>query len=104
MSGGEQVLALVAEHGPWVVLVFFSALAGRSQRRGHTRGSGQERDRSDRDRNRYSRTHAKILNMLRAISERLHPILLGSELVRALERNEAAADRLDAVIRELLAS
>ena len=23
MSGGEEVLALVAEHGPWVVLVFF---------------------------------------------------------------------------------
>lgn len=23
MSGGEQVFALVAEHGPWVVLVFF---------------------------------------------------------------------------------
>ncbi len=23
MSGGEEVFALVAEHGPWVVLVFF---------------------------------------------------------------------------------
>ena len=23
MSGGEQVFSLVAEHGPWVVLVFF---------------------------------------------------------------------------------
>jgi len=23
MSGSEQVFALVAEHGPWVVLVFF---------------------------------------------------------------------------------
>ena len=23
MGGGEEVLALVAEHGPWVVLVFF---------------------------------------------------------------------------------
>ncbi|MGI9395133.1 MAG: hypothetical protein ACR2OY_10850 [Boseongicola sp.] len=23
MTGGDQVFALVAEHGPWVVLVFF---------------------------------------------------------------------------------
>ena len=42
--------------------------------------------------------------MLKAILVHLHPVLLGRELVLALERNEAAADRLDAVIRELLAS
>ncbi|MGI9391515.1 MAG: hypothetical protein ACR2O1_15775 [Boseongicola sp.] len=23
MTGGDQVFALIAEHGPWVVLVFF---------------------------------------------------------------------------------
>ena len=42
--------------------------------------------------------------MIQTISEFLHPVLLGSKLVRALKRNEAAADRLDAAIRDLLAS
>ena len=41
--------------------------------------------------------------MWKIISDHLHPVLLGRELIRSMERNEAAADRLDAAIRELLA-
>jgi hypothetical protein len=34
--------------------------------------------------------------------ELIRPVLIGSELMTSLQRNEAAADRLDQTIREML--
>ncbi len=43
------------------------------------------------------------MKMFRIISNCLYPVLLGPELIRSMERNVAAAERLDAAIRDMLA-
>ena len=40
--------------------------------------------------------------MLRRIGRWFHALLAGPGLMRAIERNEEAADRLDATVREVL--